>query len=164
MLRVTNFLALLLLLPLVACTAPHAAKQDIAAYPFRHSDFDYRVAWKTFQSDKGFVIDGIMKNVRYAYIDSLDLTISVIGKNNKVRARGTSIPVPQHSRIDEVIPFAVKLPNVSAEQGDILQFLIHYKGSEGGRNEGIDWRSSFAVDALSGVTLDKEGTAHPEKW
>lgn len=161
--RVANFLALLLLFSLFACTTPHAAKQDIAAYPFRHSDFDYRVAWRTIQSEKGLVIDGIMKNVRYAYTESLDLRISLIDKYNKVRARGTTFPVPQHSQLDEEIPFTIILPKVFIEQGDILRFMIHYKASEGGHNNGIDWRSSFAVDAMSGATLYRENL-DPDKW
>jgi hypothetical protein len=158
-------LALVLLLVLSACSAQYAVTQQnpAAGFPYRHSDFDYKAAWKTTEANNVVVIDGILKNVRYPYIDSLDLTVFLLGTDGKVRARATTIPVPQHSRMDEVIPFNVELRDVVLNPGDTFKFEIHYIGDVGGANGRVDWRSTFAVDAMTGSVRHKDNLTS-EEW
>ncbi|BCS53366.1 hypothetical protein [Geobacter sp. SVR] len=167
MIRTVIAVSLFLLIPLgQGCTA--AAQYSVADFPFRHTAYDYKVAWKTGQAGNGTTIDGIMKNTRYPDIDQLDLTIFLIGPNQKVRARTTTIPAPQQSRRNDVVPFSAKLKDVSLNQGDTLVFELHYRGSEGGGGRsggggGVDWHSTFAVDALTGQPREEE-KGKTEEW
>jgi len=163
--KMIKTLALISLLLLSACSAQYAAIQQNPAdgFPNRHRDFDYKVAWKTTVANNEVVIDGILKNVRYPYIESLDLTVFLLGTDGKVRARATTIPSPQQSRVDEVIPFNAELRNVTLNPGDTFKFVIHYMGGEGGPEDGVDWRSTFAVDAMTGAVRHKDNIK-PEEW
>jgi hypothetical protein len=158
-------LALAALFILTACSAQHVATQQYpaAGFPFRHSDFDYKVAWKTTEANNSVFIDGILKNVRYPYIESLDMAVFLLGTDGKVRARASTIPTPQQSQTGEVIPFTVELRNTTLNPGDTFKFLVHYQADLGGPEGGIDWRSTFAVDAVTGAALHKD-SLKPEEW
>jgi len=150
---------------LSACSAQHAVKQQNPSegFPYRHSDFDYKVAWRTTGADNMVAIDGIMKNVRYATINSLDLTLFLIGTDGKVRARTTTLPFPQTSMLGDPVSFSAKLKDAALKPGDTIKFAIHYVAGEGGRDSGVDWNSTFAVDALTGAVLHKDNLK-PEEW
>lgn len=162
MIKVLMMISLLLL---SGCSAQYAAiQQDPAAgFPYRHSDFDYKVAWKTTEENNVVAIDGILKNVRYPYIESLDLTVFLEGTDRKVRARATTIPFPQQSQVDEVVFFNAKLNNVTLKPGDTFKFVIHYVGGEGGQDGSSDWRSNFAVDAMTGAVRHRDNIKS-EEW
>jgi len=162
---ISKTLALISLLLLSACSVNYAVtpQNPAAGFPYRHSDFDYKVAWKTSEAGNAVVIDGILKNVRYEYISSLDLTVFLVGANGKVRARTTTSPFPQQSQMDAVVPFAVKLPDVSLQKGDTFKFAIHYTGSDGGPGSGVDLNSAFAVDAMTGAAWHRDNLKS-EEW
>lgn len=151
--QIYKILMLLSMLALSGCSVNHdAVRQSPAAgFSYRHTDFDYKVAWNTTQAENEVVIDGILKNVRYTNIEQLDLTIFLRGPDGKLRARVTTIPFPQQSKIDEVASFSAQMHNITIKQGDTLQFLIHYLGTEGAGG-GIDWISTFSADALTGAS------------
>jgi hypothetical protein len=132
-------------------------------FPYRHSDFDYRVAWKTTAADNMVIIDGIMKNVRYPTINSIDLTVFLIGTDGKVRARITTLPFPQQTQGDTVVTFNAKLKDATLKPGDTFKFAIHYVAGEGGLDSGVEWNSTFTVDALTGAVLHKDNLK-PEEW
>jgi len=132
-------------------------------YPYRHADFDYRYAWKTATTDHGVVIDGVMKNVRYAFIDSVVMTVEIVGKDGKLIARAIDFPMPQRTREGEVSHFSLQLGDVKPAAGDIFRFLVHYKGNEGGMHGSVDWISIFKTDALSGAVIPPPGK-NPEEW
>jgi hypothetical protein len=158
-------LALASLFILSACSTQHVAtlQNPAAGFPFRHSDFDYKVAWKTTEANNAVVIDGILKNVRYPYIEGLDVTVFLQGTDGKVRARASTIPVPQQSQVGEVIPFSAEFRNATLNQGDTFKFVIHYQADLGGPEDGTDWRSTFAADAATGAELHKD-SLKPEEW
>jgi hypothetical protein len=158
-------LVLLGLLILSACSAQNVATQrnPAADFSFRHSDFDYKVAWKTTEANNAVVIDGILKNIRYPYVDSLDITIFLLGTDGKIRARASTIPTPQKSQSGDVIPFSVELRKVALNQGDVFKFVIHYQADLGGAEDGIDWHSTFAVDAMTGAVLHRD-SLKSEEW
>ena len=153
-----KILALILLLLLSACSAQYAAIQQnpSAGFPFRHSDFDYKAAWKTSEANNVVAIDGILKNVRYPYIDGLDLTVFLQGTDGNVRARATTLPYPQQSQEGDVVYFNAKLNNVTLNQGDTFYFVISYMAAQGGMDGVLNWNSTFAVDAMTGTELNKD--------
>jgi len=161
---ISKTLMLAFLLIVTACTAHDIETHRYPAegFPFRHSDFDFKVAWKVTKLNNVVKIDGILKNTRYAFIDNLDVTIYLMGLDGKIRARTASIPTQQQSHRNDVIPFSASLKNISLHQEDTLLFLIHYLGDDGGHDT-VDWHSSFAVDAITGATRHKENVK-PEEW
>ncbi|BCS54216.1 hypothetical protein [Geobacter sp. SVR] len=155
--RIITILLMLAMFALQACSTQYVVQRDLGAYPFNHRDFDYHVAWKTSQPGDGVVIDGLLRNVRYASIDEIEVTVDLVAPDGKDRSHATVFPVPQYSRQDDVVPFGLKLPNVAAmSQGDTLRFMLHYRGSDGGGDDnGIEWRSVFTVNAMSGAEVEK---------
>jgi len=152
-------------LVMAGCGVQQYANQTGAdGYPYRHADFDYRYAWKTATKDHGVVIEGVMRNVRYAFIDSVVLTVEVLGKDGKSLARAIDFPIPQRTREGEMSHFTLQLGDVSPAPGDIFRFLVHYKGNEGGLHGNVDWISSFKADALTGAVLPPTGKKNAEEW
>lgn len=141
----------------------YTRSSDIASYPYRYADFDYKYAWKTTVADNGFLIDGVMKNVRYANIDSVQLTVNVVDKDGKTVAKATDFPMPQQTREGEECSFSLLLKDIKPAPGDILQFQVYYTGTEGGLDGHIDWHGSFRVDAMTGAVINTPGI-HPDRW
>lgn len=159
-----KMLAILSVLLVMAGCEVHrySYETDVSGYPYRHADFDYRYAWKTTVTDQGVVIDGIMKNVRYSYIDSLFLTIEVLAKDGKVVAKESDFPRPQQTREGDVSRFGLLLRDVRPAAGDSFRFTVHYTGNEG-NDQKINWISIFTADALTGAVILPPGKA-PDKW
>lgn len=155
MVKIVKTLSFVAMLALSACSSQYVM-HDVSGFPYRHSDFDYKVAWKTTQTNNAVVIDGVLKNIRYAAVDSVDVTVYLVGADGKVHGRTTTIPIPQHSRIDEIVPFTAELRNVALNQGDTFKFVIHYISSDGGPEDGNDWRSTFIADAMTGKIWHEE--------
>ncbi len=159
--KVTSLLALLLMLTGYG-TAYGAGNGPAAGYPFRHNDFDFKVAWKSAASDRGTAIDGLLKNVRYPSVAGVDLTVRLVDRENRVLAGGTAYPIPQRIMENDYSPFHVILRHGAPAKGDLLQFMIWYRINEGGQG-GDHWLSSFVVDASTGEVVSRT-TAKPDEW
>jgi len=157
--KILAFLASLLLLTAFGLQR-HANATNVAGYPHRHTDFDYKYAWKTVATDRGVVIDGVMKNVRYPYIDSLQVTVFAVDKDGTVITRATTFPMPQQTRENDVCRFSLLLRNLRPGPDDAFHFLVSYRGNEGGV---VDWISSFKVDALTGAVI-RPPARNPDEW
>ncbi|SNB45211.1 hypothetical protein [Geobacter sp. DSM 9736] len=140
---------------LTGCGARYAQVDNAAAFPYRYANFDYHLAWRTTQLPEGLAIEGTLKNVRYAVIESLQLTVSLLGRDGALRAKETEIPIPQHSRQDEIVPFSIILKKGAPEKGDILEFAIQYRASEGGKENGLLWLTTVEVDAATGAPVGR---------
>jgi hypothetical protein len=146
---------------MAACGLQRSAQYtNVAGYPYRHADFDYKYAWKTATTDQGVVIDGVMKNVRYPSIDSVQMTIVVLGKDGKIIARASTFPMLQQTRENDVCHFNLLLRDIKPAPDDVFHFLVHYRGNEGGS---VEWHSSFRVDALTGAVI-RPPSRNPDEW
>ena len=130
----------------------YAPTITLEEYPFRHNEFDYHYAWKTGVTNKGFVVEGFLKNVRYAYISELLLTVKLLDKAGKVRAEASDFPMPQQSQTGDPCNFKVLFKTVQPADGDVLLFDIRYTGDDG-QDSGFTWRSSFKADARTGTVI-----------
>lgn len=135
---------------------------DVAGYPYRHADFDYRYAWKAATTDQGIVIDGVMKNVRYPYIDSITLTVDLLDRDGKSRAVASDFPRPQVTREGDVSRFGLVLKGVRPAAGDSFRFTVRYTGNEG-NDQKINWISIFTADALTGNVIPPPDKS-PDIW
>jgi len=105
---VKPFVMLVLLLTLSGCGLHlYNPNASIAEYPYRYAEFDYKYIWKTSATDKGLVVEGFVKNVRYAYIDNVDIEVSVFDKNGKVLSKAFDIPMPQQSQEGDLCNFSM---------------------------------------------------------
>jgi hypothetical protein len=148
---------LVLLLTVTGAGSPYGADGGPpAAYPYRHSAFDFSTVWKTTPAGQGIAIEGLLKNVRYAFVDDLEMTVALRNKDNKLLAKETTFLTPQPLRNGEARPFSLNLRNVAISPGDVLQFSIKCRVDEG-RDESFIWLSSFEVDAATGAAMDGEG-------
>ncbi len=162
---VTKVAALLAtVLTLTVCGSAYATGTGPAAeFPFRHSGFDFKVAWKTSSSDQGVAIDGLLKNVRYPSVEGVDLYVKLVDKENRILAREATFPIPQRIGEYDYSPFRLMLAKGSISNGAVLQFLIRYHINEGGQG-GDNWLSSFAVDASTGAAVVSKVSTKPDDW
>jgi len=153
---------LTLLLVMAGCGLQPYVKTDTAAgYPNRHKEFDYRYAWKAATTDHGVAIEGVMKNVRYPFIDSIILKVELLDKDGKVRAVESDFPMPQLTREGDESYFSLLLKGVKPAAGDSFRFTVHYTGNEG-NDQKINWISIFTADALTGEVI--RPPAKPSIW
>lgn len=161
LIKIISILAMLV--SLSACTLNEYARQSpVADLPYQHSDFDFKVAWKTYPTDQGLNIEGLLKNVRYAQAESVTLSVFLLNSENKVLASASTYPIPQTIKMDYYVPFDVVLINAAPKKGDRLKFLIDYKAQEG-NNGASRWISYFTVDESTGIEI-KESIKHPDQW
>ena len=157
---VRTILMSVVMLGLAACGTLQGVQQSPAAdFPFRHNAFDLKVAWKTSRFDKGLAIDGILKNVRYQQINDVEVTVSVIDKDNRVLGSDRTLVLPYPINMGDYVPFDLTVRNVVPERGDEFQFLIKYRAYDGGPGT-FTWLSRFRTDALTGAAIvDKAETS-----
>jgi len=145
-------ISLTVFISLAACATSSATKQNPAdEFTFKHRDFDLRYAWKTLQTDKGVSIDGLIKNVRYTNIDSIEVKVSLLDKSRKVLAEGVAFPVPQKIQLDDYRNFAVFLKDAKLSEADQIRFLVDYSASDG--QNALSWTSTFTVKAATGAAI-----------
>jgi len=130
-----------------ACATYHdTSSQRLPALPQHYSQFDVQMGWETRPIGEHTVVDGVVKNVRYAYMYDLEVWVAVLDSKGKELARSVSFIIPQQLYLNQTAPFSVKLP-VSAPSGTRLRFTYEYLGSDGGDNHlgggGARWVQSF---------------------
>lgn len=161
-LKMLAALATLLVMAGCAVSQQHVKQIDMKEYPNRHAAFDYKYAWKTVTTDQGVMVEGIMKNVRYAFIDSIDIKVDLQDKDGKTVASASDFPMPQQTREGDVSHFGLLLTGGKPAAGDTFQFTVHYKGNEGDTSR-LNWISIFKVDALTGAVIHPQGR-NADKW
>jgi hypothetical protein len=124
------------------------SRQRMQALPQHYSQFDLRMGWATRAANGKTVVEGVVKNVRYAVMYDLEVWVAVLDAAGKVRVRSVSFVIPRQLNLDETAEFSLKLP-VVVEPGTRLRFTYRYRGSEGGEGvgggleRGTNWMQSF---------------------
>lgn len=127
---------------------PDPRQQRMDAMTQHYAQFDVVMAWDTKVAGGKTVIDGVVKNVRYAYMYDLEIWVAVLDEAGKVKARSVSYIIPRRLDMDEAADFSLKLP-MAAAPGTRLRFTYRYRGSEGGEGSeggverGPNWMQSF---------------------
>lgn len=117
--------------------------------PERYSQFDLQMAWDTTVTGHQTVVEGVVKNVRYAYMNELEIWVAALDGKGRLLARSVAFVIPMQLRMDETAEFTLKLP-VAVEPGDRLHFTYRYFVNEGGDlrpgsglDTGFPWVQSF---------------------
>jgi hypothetical protein len=138
---------ILALLLLAGCAAyQDSTRQRFELLSQQYSQFDVKIAWETRVAEGKTVVDGIVKNVRYAYMYDLEIWVATLDKKGEPVAREVAYVIPRQIKLDSSTHFTVKLP-VAAAPGSKLRFTYRYRGSDGGEgfnsNSGLNWTHSF---------------------
>jgi len=124
------------------CTQQGDANRDLlATLPQRYAQFDLSLAWEVKAIGGKTIVDGVVKNLRYAHMDGIEVWVTAVDEAGKTIVRAAGFVVPQQVRQDEIANFSVKLPAV-LPPGTRLQFTYKYRGSDGG-DGGTNWSQSF---------------------
>ncbi|WP_224960777.1 hypothetical protein [Geomonas subterranea] len=99
------------------------------------------VAWEVKQAGMETVVEGVAKNLRYAFMEGIEIWVAAVDAAGKTRGRNVCFVIPRQVRQDEIFPFSVKLP-IPVESGMQLKFTYKYNGSDGG-DGGVNWMQSF---------------------
>jgi PBP1b-binding outer membrane lipoprotein LpoB len=140
-------LAVAVLLIAGCATYPDTSKQRMESLPQHYSQFDLVMGWDTKAVDGKTVIEGIVKNVRYAYMYDLEIRVAVMDARGKAHDQGVDFVIPRQLAMDQMAEFSVKLP-VAVEPGTKLRFTYLYRGSDAGDSDGgmerpLNWMQSF---------------------
>jgi len=147
MVRIIIMLALSAAL-LGACSTYHDNSRELLqTLPHHYSQFDLQLAWETRTAGGETLVDGVVKNVRWAYMYDLEIWVAALGTGGKAVARSVSYIIPRQLNQDETAPFSLKLP-IATPPGTKLRFTYQYRGSDGGDERrlgdgGTRWTQSF---------------------
>jgi hypothetical protein len=140
--------ALAALLTAGCATYHDTSRERLQALPQHYSQFDLVMGWETKLVNGKTVVDGVVKNVRYAAMYDLEIWVAVLDPRGKEKSRSVSYLIPRQLNLDESADFSVKLP-VAVAPGTRLRFTYRYRGSEGGEGigsgleRGTNWMQSF---------------------
>ena len=122
-----------------------ADRQRMASLPYCYAKFDATLAWDVKDGGPGIVVDGLLQNNRYVYMESVEVWVALVDPAGKTKARSVAFIIPYQLYHEEIAPFTVRLP-ASAEAGSKLRFTYKYRGSDGGDDGGGGigpWMQSF---------------------
>jgi hypothetical protein len=150
MVRHLGILAVLAIFLGGCASYPDTNRERLQSLPQRYTQFDVDMAWEVRSVDSQTVVDGVLKNDRYAVMSDIEVWVSVFDASGKLKARSVSFIVPRELRRDEIAPFSLKLP-VRAVPGTKIRFTYKYIGSDGGTPVGgsggaEQWMQSFDVE------------------
>lgn len=115
--------------------------ERLKSLPYHYSQFDMALAWEVKQAGMETVVDGVAKNLRYAYMEGIEIWVTAVDAAGKTRARNVCFVIPHQIKQDGIFPFDIKLP-IPLEPGMVLKFTYKYNGSDGG-DGGVNWMQSF---------------------
>jgi len=120
---------------------------QLKSLPQHYSQFDVDMAWKVKTVDGNTVISGVVRNVRYATMEDLEIWVALYDAKAKLLGRAVCYVLPRQLDMDDTAPFDVKLP-VAASPGSKFIFTYKYNGFDGGGSDGMsggggNWMQSF---------------------
>jgi len=139
---VARVLVLAVVLLAGCATSPDAGgRYQMAQYPLHYRQFDVDIAYQIGNVGSQTLVDGMLRSLRYQYMEDAEVWVAVLGPSGKAEARSVSY-LPHEVRQGEVASFSVRLP-VQVAPGSTLRFTYKYRGSDGGDNKGEERMQSF---------------------
>jgi hypothetical protein len=122
-------------------------REQLKTLPQHYSQFDVNMAWDVKTVGGNTVINGVVRNIRYASMEDLEIWVALHDAKGKLLGRAVSFVIPRRLDMDVTAPFDIKLPMV-ASPGSKFIFTYKYAGSDGGGNDGtrgggVNWMQSF---------------------
>jgi hypothetical protein len=137
------FILLALALCLSGCVRYHDLNQErFESLPQHHAMFDAVLAWEVREAGGETFISGEFKNVRFAYMNDVEVWISLLDPAGKTAARSTAFLIPHRLEMNQIAPFGVRLP-LPAVPGSTLRFLYKYRAQDDAMGDVGAWMQSF---------------------
>lgn len=108
--------------------------------PQQYANFDVRLEWDVRISDRKTIIEGLIRNIRYARMENIEVWVQYRDARGKTVARAVDLVMPQQLDLNAAAPFRVMLPTI-VPPGGRLVFTYKYIGDDGG--DGAGWMQSF---------------------
>ncbi len=108
--------------------------------PQRYANFDVKMEWGVSVKDRKTVIEGHIRNIRYARMENIEVWVQYRDAQGKNVARAVDLVMPRQLELNAAAPFRVALPTV-VPPGGRLVFTYKYNGDDGGDASG--WMQSF---------------------
>lgn len=150
--RTGMFILLLLVLSLPGSGCVSLTQQlgeQMSALPGQYINFDVRIGWEVKKTGEQVLVEGVVKNTRYAYMEDLELWITPLDASSKALAPSGTHFNPGTLRLDDYDQFSVKIPATAAPISK-LKFTYRYIGNDGGDQEGgggaVRWMNTFVAD------------------
>jgi len=131
--RLSVMFSLLLLLGGCA-TYPDMDRERLIGLPQHYSQYDVELAWQVKSDAARTMVDGELKNLRFQFMDNIEVWVAVLGAAGKTEARSVSYVIPHELKIGEIAPFSLTL-KVPAPPGSKLRFTYKYSGLDGGGDD-----------------------------
>jgi hypothetical protein len=147
MVRLISTLMLALLVLAGCATYPDVDRERLKTLPQHYSQFDVDVAWQVRSVGSQTTVDGELKSLRYQFMNDVEIWVAVLDAEGHTVARSVSYLIPYEIKINEVVPFSLRLP-VAVAPGTRLRFTYNYSGSDGGDDKGGYRTQSFDSQVL----------------
>jgi hypothetical protein len=135
----------LLMISLGGCASyPDANRERLLSLPQHYRQFDAALAWQVKSAGSQTLIDGEFRNIRYEFMENVEVWVAVHDAAGKTVARSVSYLIPHQVKRDEIVPFSLGLP-VAVSPGTKLVFTYKYSGTDGGDDKGGDWSQTFSA-------------------
>jgi len=131
---------------LCSCAGYVPPRYDPALYPHCYRGYDLALAWKTGREGANLTIDGFIRNNRNTYLQSLDLTVTLLDEKGKKLSKADFLFIPDPIQPDEIKPFDVKLRIPPDAVPKRLKFHYSYRLYGEGRSYGIPYFHDFEAD------------------
>jgi len=145
-----------LVISLAGCASyQNLDRQRLESLPQRYVQFDAVLAWEIRSTGDKILIDGEFQNVRYDYMEDIELWVSALDPAGHTLARASDFLFGRPLERDHITPFSVSLPS-SAAQASKLRFTYKYRSREGTSQFGegrMPWTQSFEVPSGPPATL-----------
>src|SRR6266567_3271192 len=137
------FILLALALCFPGCVRyPDLNLERFESLPQHHAMFDAVLAWEVREVGGETMISGELKNVRFAYMDDIEVWVSLLDPAGKTVARSTAFVIPHLLEMNHIAPFEVRLP-VLAVPGNTLHFVYKYRAQDDSMGDVGSWMQSF---------------------
>lgn len=113
--------------------------------PETRVSYDLTLCWKIDRGPTGFIVSGYATNTRFAYIEGLQLTVSVIDAAGKTLGETNYFFIPNQIAMDDDLFYSMAVPLRKAGTPAKLRFKYQYsltKLDDGG----TPYFSSFEAD------------------
>ena len=119
-------------------------KARMEQMPQHYSQFDVKIGWAVTGGNSATTINGIIKNVRYAMMDDIEIWVSLLDAKGNQLARSVDYVIPNRLDRDDVAPFTINLPTAAPKNAKLI-FTYKYVGNDGGEDGGgsANWLQSF---------------------
>lgn len=119
-------------------------REQFEQLPRKYSQFDFRLAWDSRIAENEVIVEGVIWNVRWLHAEGLEIWVSLLDPDGKVRAKEVDLIRPNPLNIGERSNFTVKLP-VKPVSGSKLLFTYCYHAVED-QEFSTFWMQSFETD------------------